>query len=116
MSVLSTMKSLDEIADWHLSKTAIKNHPSFLPNIRNSKSNVSLVGKSISSTAIIENRSLWSSKSTASVLNNNSARRKRQKKIKNKKHFSRRSMALDHALDNELERHLVLERKRLGVS
>ena len=115
MSVLSTMKSLDEIADWHLSKTTIKNHPSFLPNIRNSKSNVSL-GKSTSSTAIIENRSLWSSKSTASVLNNNSARRKRQKKIKNKKHFSRRSMALDHALDNELERHLVLERKRLGVS
>ena len=42
----------------------------------------------------------------------------RQKKIKNVKkcHFSRRSMALDHALDNELERHLVLERKRLGVS
>lgn len=29
--------------------------------------------------------------------------------------FSRRSLALDRALDNELERHLVQERQRLGV-
>eukprot|EP00943_MAST-04B_sp_MAST-4B-sp1_P006078 g6078.t1 len=114
MSVLSTLKSLDDIADWHLSKTTIKNHPSFLPRIGKSNSRLS-IGKS--STAIVENRSLWKSKSNIIPGSNGSVARRKQKKAKeNNKHFSKRSMALDHALDNELERHLVLERKRLGVS
>ena len=51
VSSLTNMKSLDDIADWHLSRVSIDSHSSFLPQIGGTKS------KQQSRSVVIENRS-----------------------------------------------------------
>ena len=111
------MKSLDDIADWHLSRVSIDSHSSFLPQIGGTKS------KQQSRSVVIENRSSWNPNAKQNLQQTKPGaegmpgRSKIGKSTtKSKKNFSRRSLALDRALDKELERHLVEERKRLGVS
>ena len=53
VSSLTNMKSLDDIADWHLSRVSIDSHSSFLPQIGGTKS------KQQSRSVVIENRSSW---------------------------------------------------------
>ena len=118
VSSLTNMKSLDEIADWHLSKVSIDSHPSFLPQIGGS-----IKSRQQSRSVVIENRSLWNPKSKQKPHEAKPGAERiigRSKRgsstAKRRKNFSRRSLALDRALDKELERHLVEERQRLGVS
>ncbi len=117
VSSLTNMKSLDDIADWHMSRVSIDSQPSFLPQIGGTKS------KQQSRSVVIEDRSSWKPKSKQKLQEAKPGvegvpgrSRIGTSTTKRKKNFSRRSLALDRALDKELERHLVEERKRLGVS